>query len=152
MDRNPIDKTNHVGLEDLVPLSLVAAELGESIGTTERRFHQSVTVDDVGLRAVPAGVVRAFFEDRAALQARAAERRKKAREGRRPVSVPVGIPAGEDMSAFETMMSASGYQTVAEEFGRPAPNFLDEELAQGAQAEADRKARARKAQQKRTSD
>ncbi len=151
MDRNPNDETNQVGLEDLVPLSLVAAELGESIGTTEQRFVESVTVDDVGLRAVPAGVVREFFEEQKARQARVAERRQQQLENKKPTPVvPAGIPAVDDQTAFEALAGSDGYMTVAEEFGRPAPNFLAEELAQGARAEAERREKARVAREKRT--
>lgn len=64
--------------------------------------------------------------------------------------VPAGIPALEHGSAMESLMANDpGYQTPAEEFGRPRPNFLAEELEAGArqlaaaQAEAAAKKPAR---------
>jgi hypothetical protein len=48
----------------------------------------------------------------------------------------VGVPAGEGLSAFETMVAQPGYQTIEDELGRPKPNFLHEELAEGRRREA----------------
>lgn len=46
------------------------------------------------------------------------------------------------MDAHESMMAAPGYTTVREEFGRPAPTFLDDMLAEGRRADAARRAEA----------
>jgi hypothetical protein len=50
--------------------------------------------------------------------------------------VPAGIPAREDLSAYEVMMSADATSPV-EEFGRiPPPRFLEEQLDEGARRQA----------------
>jgi hypothetical protein len=59
---------------------------------------------------------------------------KVAAADRTPVAV--GVPAGEGLTAFETMVAAPDYQTIQDELGLPKPNFLDEELAEGRRREA----------------
>jgi hypothetical protein len=47
------------------------------------------------------------------------------------------------MSALESLVAGDpGYQTVAEEFGRPPPRFLEEQLAKGQREAAARRAEA----------
>jgi hypothetical protein len=64
----------------------------------------------------------------------AEHRHREARLAERPhperVPVPAGIPALEEATPYESMMAA-GSMSPTEEFGRPRPNFLEEELAAG---------------------
>jgi hypothetical protein len=78
---------------------------------------------------------------------------RKEREGRlaeRPhpesAPVPAGVPALEDGTPYESMM-ASGGVSPAEEFGRPRPNFLEEELAAGRRHAADQAEAVRRAKE-----
>ena len=57
-----------------------------------------------------------------------------------------GVQEIEDGSAMAVIMANDpGYQTAAEEFGRPKPNFLAEELEAGARQLAAARAEAEKA-------
>ena len=49
---------------DLVPLGLVAGELGMGRGELEYRYAADVTVDDIGLRCLPAPVARRIVAER----------------------------------------------------------------------------------------
>jgi hypothetical protein len=69
-----------------------------------------------------------------------ARRRQESLEG---LPLPAGIPALEHGSAMASLMANDpGYRTVAEEFGRPRPNFLAEELEAGARQQAAARAEA----------
>ena len=91
---------------ELVPLTLVADELGVSRGEFEYQYAADITVDDIGLRCVPALVARRLIADRDAREAmmlEAARRRDAEAEANwRP---PVGVPAIEGLTARETMMA-----------------------------------------------
>jgi hypothetical protein len=74
-------------------------------------------------------------EERERLARIAAEHAARAAAAVAPV--PAGIPALEGGSPLQSIMANDpGYQTVAEEFGRPKPNFLAEELEAGARQQA----------------
>ena len=49
----------------LVPLALIALEVGEPMELVAHRFGDAVVLDDIGMRAVPAAVAREFFAARA---------------------------------------------------------------------------------------
>ena len=118
----------------LVPLALVAIETGEHIDALVGRFAADLVLDDVGMRAVPAAVVRRFFTERAEWEARQEEERRARAGKRRKHTVPTGLPAKEGLTAFETIMASGDYQSVADAFGRPRPDFLAEELEAGQRA------------------
>ncbi len=53
---------------------------------------------------------------------------------------PAGVPAQEGLTAREVMMAQAGYQSPHDEFGWLKPNFLVEQLEEGArQREAEAK-------------
>jgi hypothetical protein len=63
----------------------------------------------------------------------------------RGLPLPAGIPALEHGSAMASIMANDpGCQSVGEEFGRPRPNFLAEELEAGARQQAAARAEAAK--------
>lgn len=126
---------------DLVPIALIALEIGGSVDRLVRRFGAEVVVDDVGMRAVPAETARRFFAERAEREARIAE--ANAQRPKASVPVPAGVPAVEGaQTGFESLVAQPGYTTPAEEFGRPRPNLLDEELAEGRRRTAEAKEKA----------
>jgi hypothetical protein len=86
--------------------------------------------DALGRPSIPRYVLRDLIDERRGREARLAEE-AAAKAAMREEPVPVGIPALEGATAYETMMSASG-TSPAEEFGSwPRPNFLAEELEEG---------------------
>jgi hypothetical protein len=98
-----------------------------------------VQLDDVGMRAVPVEVVRQFLAGRAEQTARMAAQTSRIQEqmaGSRPP--PVGVPAIEGSTPLESLMTGDrSWVSPVEEFGgRPKPNFLQEELEQGARQQA----------------
>jgi hypothetical protein len=68
---------------------------------------------------------------------------QRAEQAAREDPISPGVPALDDASAYESMIAAGGVVTPSEEFGRrPAPNFLDEELAEGRRRAAEQRAEA----------
>jgi hypothetical protein len=68
-----------------------------------------------------------LLDEHKQLEARLAERPP-------PERTPVGAgvpPAGENLSAIETMMAQPDYTTLHDELGRPKPRFLEEQLEEG---------------------
>lgn len=128
---------------DLIPLALIAAEVGESVDRLAHRFGEAVTVDDIGMRAVRADVARQFFTGRAEWKAQHDEKARRRREELAEKSRPLaGVPAQEGMTPFEAMAAAGEVVSPSEEFGgRPSPNFLEEELAAGRRAAAEKERR-----------
>jgi hypothetical protein len=120
---------------ELVPLALLAGELGEPIDELARRLGDDVVRDDLGLRAVPGDVATSAIVARDELVAehrRTAERNEAttAAIADQHRSASGGVPAIEGLSAFETMMTnaddkelKSGRVSVHQEFldgiGRP---------------------------------
>jgi hypothetical protein len=91
---------------ELVPLSLIADELGMSRGEFEYRYGADVTVDDIGLRCIPAPVAKRIIADRAAAEAVMLEAaRKRDAEAEANWRPPVGVPAIEGLTAFQTVMA-----------------------------------------------
>lgn len=121
---------------DPVPLVLIAAEVGESVELVGHRLGEAIQLDDVGMRAVPAEVVRRFLTERAEQTARMQEQSRRLREAHKPLPVAVGVPAlSGDATAIESLMAGErSYSSPAEEFGqRPKPDFLREEIEAGQQ-------------------
>jgi hypothetical protein len=119
LNQNTAQTTEAPEAADLVPLALIAAEIGESVGWVAHRFGEAVVVDDVGMRAVPVDAARAFFTERREWKERfyANAKRRAAEQGRNKVRVK-GVPAQDGMSPFESMLAAADqYVTPSQEFG-----------------------------------
>jgi hypothetical protein len=130
---------------DLIPLALIALEVDEPVGLVADRLGDVVQLDDVGLRAIPSAAAREFLTARAEQAARMADQSRRLQEAHKPSPVGRGVPSlSDDASPFESLMAAesSHYETPAEEFGRPAPRFLQEEIEQGARQAASARAEA----------
>ena len=50
---------------ELVPVALIAVEVGETPDGIAHRFADVLVLDDVGIRAVPVDAARRFFAERA---------------------------------------------------------------------------------------
>jgi hypothetical protein len=138
------EKTNEQVLlpeSDLIPLALVAAEVGETVDRMAYRFGDEVETDDVGMRSISASVARRFFTERAEQRARQEEQQRQRAGQKAQKPVVVGVPAVEGASAYESMLAATGLVTPDQEFGRrEAPRFLEEALEAGARAVAEKRA------------
>jgi hypothetical protein len=127
--------------EELVPLVLIAAEVGEPVELVAHRFGDDVQLDDVGMRVVSAAVARRFFTALAEQEARMQEqdRISQERASRDASLVGGGVPAlSDDASPLESLLAGDrSYSSPAEEFGQWAkPNFLVEELEAGQRRQA----------------
>ena len=143
-------------LESLVPISLIATEVGESVGWVLKALGDSVTVDHAGMRAVPVEVCAEFLDTRAE-----EERKRKERRARRQAEIeakrePVtaGPPAQDGMTAAEVVMSSPGWVSPADEFedkgkGHVHRQLMEERLAEGRRLQAERKRKAREATRRR---
>jgi hypothetical protein len=131
---------------ELVPVVLIALELGEPVELVTDHLGDAVQLDDLGMRAVPASVAKEFLAGRAEQAARIEDQGRRLLEAQAPTPVAVGVKAVEGLDAHESLMSAPGYTTVKEEFGRPSPTFLEDALAEGQRAEAEKRALVKKAQ------
>lgn len=105
---------------ELVPLVLIAAEVDEPIELVADRLVDHVRLDDIGMRAVPAEVVRQFITERAEQTARMEEQSRRLQEPHKPSPVGRGVPAlSDEASAFESLMNGDrSYMSPAEEFGQ----------------------------------
>ena len=116
-----------------IPITHLALDIDEPIEgwlsfLAERRVQ--VFDDALGRPSVPRYVLRDLIGERRERGAWLAEE-AAAKAAMHDEPLPVGIPALEGATAYETMMSAIG-TSPAEEFGsRPRPNFLAEELEAG---------------------
>jgi hypothetical protein len=127
-----------------IPISYLSLDVDEPVGGWLAFFGEKnieVAPDDLGRLSVPRRVLGELLTEQREREARiAAQRAEEAAAQAAPV--PAGVPAGEGLSAFETMVAQPGYQTIEDELGRPKPNFLDEELAEGRRREAEKQAEA----------
>jgi hypothetical protein len=132
---NPEATECHCGT---VPLSHLGLDIDEPMSGWPAFFRErniEVAPDDLGRPSVLRHVLAELLAERREREARlAAQRAEEAATLEAPV--PVGVPAGEGLSAFETMVAQPGYQTIEDELGRPKPNFIVEELAEGRRREA----------------
>jgi hypothetical protein len=100
---------------ELMPVALIAVEVGETPDAVAHRFREVLVLDDIGMRAVAVDVARRFFAERAEqaaeIRRRQAEsmRRLKEQEAKRPkvraIPAPAGAPIG---SALAVLRSADG--------------------------------------------
>jgi hypothetical protein len=130
--------------EPTVPISYLSLDAPEPIRGWLAFFAErgiEIVVDDIGRLSVRRSVLGELLAERREREARLAEERAE-KAAARKTPVAVGIPAGQGLSAFETMVAEPGYSTIQDELGRPKPNFLDEELAEGRRREAEKRAEA----------
>jgi hypothetical protein len=129
---------------ELIPVTHLSLDLDEPIdGWTPVLLERGVEIaeDDLGRPCVRREVLGALLREGRERLARI-EADAAARAAAVVAPVAVGVPSIEGMDAHESMMSAPGYTTVREEFGLPAPHFLDEQLEAGRRADADKRAEA----------
>jgi hypothetical protein len=118
---------------ELVPLSHLSLDVDEPIQGWELFFAErgiEIVIDDVGRRSVSRGVLAELLAEQREREARALDRPA-------PDSLPVGVgvPALEGAGAVESLLAA-GSVSPQEEFGRPAPRVLEEEIEAGARQAA----------------
>ena len=128
----------------LVPLSYLSLDVSEPLAGWEQALTErgvEKVLDDIGRPSVERGALGELIAEHQARVARSAAQQAEKAVARK-VTVPVaGIPAaGEDMSAFETLMAQPDYQSVKDEFGLPRPRFLEEQLAEGQRQQATERA------------
>jgi hypothetical protein len=138
---------------ELIPLSVLSLDYPEPLGGWETMLEArgiELFSDDLHRLSIAREDARALVEERREWERESAEKARRRQESLEGLPVPAGIPALEHGSAMESLMANDpGYQSVAEEFGRPRPNFLAEALEAGqrqqaaAQAEAESKKAAR---------
>ncbi len=144
---------------DLIPLALIAIEVGESVDRLAHRFDE-VVEDDIGMRAVAASVAREFFHQRAERKSRriAEQRRRTEEAAALKKVVPAGAPAQEGMTPMEALVAAEAaagtYTTPKDDYGlgrgSATTELLEAELAEG-QRDLARK-RAEAAEKRRLAD
>jgi hypothetical protein len=130
---------------ELIPIVLIALELGEPVELLVEELGGVVRLDDLGMRAVPSSVAKEFLAGRREQTARIADQSRRLQEGHETLPVAIGVPALEGLDAHESLMAAPGFTTVKEEFGLPPARFLEDALAEGQRAEAEKKALIKKA-------
>lgn len=126
-----------------IPLTHLHLDVAEPIIGWEAFFAAravEVTVDDVGRPSIPREVLGELLAEQRTREERLA---KELAENLAADPVPAGVPAQEGSSPFESMAAGEGFTTVADEFGSPRPNFLEEALAEGQQAARDLEAEAK---------
>ena len=132
---------------ELIPLSHLALDHPEPLAgwdpLLEARGIELLT-DDLYRPAIRREDARRLAEERREWERESVDKANRLQESLEGLPVPAGLPSLEGASAMESPMAHDpGYQTAAEEFGRPRPNFLDELLEEGqrhqaaAQAEAE---------------
>ena len=136
---------------ELIPLSVLALDHPEPLAGWEPLLQArgiELLTDDLYRPAIRREDARQLAEERREWERESAEKPNRLQESLEAPPVPVGFPALEDGSPLASIMAHDpGYETVAEEFGRPKPNFLAEELEAGARqlAAARAEAESRKA-------
>lgn len=145
---------------DLIPLAMIAVEVGESVDRIAHRFDGEVVEDDIGMRAVAASVAREFFHQRAERKSRriAEQRRRTEEAAALKKVVPAGAPAQEGMTPMEALVAAEAaagtYTTPKDDYGlgrgSATTELLEAELAEG-QRDLARK-RAEAAEKRRLAD
>lgn len=130
---------------ELIPLAVLAIELGEPLETVAHHLADHVQLDDVGIRVVSTEAARGFLTARREQEARIKDQARRRQQALGPLPVVAGVPAlSDDASPLASLMAAaSDCQTPVDEFsGRERPNFVIEAIGQGerqlaaAQAEA----------------
>jgi len=97
-----------------------------------------VLEDDLGRASVPRQVLGELLAESREREARVLEDQRRRRSERADLKPARGVPA-IDGSPYEAMVAAGGVVLPSEEFGRPKPNFLEEELAAGRRVNAQKR-------------
>jgi hypothetical protein len=97
-----------------------------------------IVLDDIGRPSVPRQVLGELIAEHREREARLREDQRRRRLERADLKLPPGVPA-IDGSPYEAMVAAGGMVLPSEEFGRPRPNFLEEELEAGQRESAERR-------------
>lgn len=129
----------------LIPVSHLGLDLDEPTSGWPTFFAErgvEPVEDDLGRASVPRqvlGDLLAEHREREALVAAQCAKQAAALEA----PVPVGVPALDNATPYESLVAAGGVVTPSQEFGeRPRPNFLEEELAEGRRRDAEKRAEA----------
>ena len=130
-----------------VPISHLHLDVEPPIGGWLEFFRKrgvEVTDDHLGRPSIHRYVLGDLIDERKEREARQAERPRPER-----TPVPAGVPAaGEDLSAFETMMAQGDFVSAHAEFGRPKPRFLEEQLNEGRQHQLAERAAVKRRKEK----
>jgi hypothetical protein len=130
-----------------IPISHLSLDIAEPLEGWLAFFEKrGVTVmdDAVGRPSIQRYVLGDLIAERKEREARLAER---PRPDRTPVAA--GVPAaGEELSAFETMMAQGDFVSAHAEFGRPKPRFLEEQLNEGRQHQLAERAAVKRRKEK----
>jgi hypothetical protein len=133
----------------LIPVSHLALDLDVPVRGWEMLLSEQgidVQTDDCGRPAIARSVFGAMVRDQASMQKLQAERAGLLAAGaaqiERRTPVPASVPAVEGLSAYESMVAASDYMSLADEFGPPKPNWVAHELDESARRRADEEAKA----------
>jgi hypothetical protein len=125
---------------ELIPLSHLVLDHPEPVGGWEPLLQArgiELLSDDLYRPAIRREDARALVEERREWERSSVEKARQLQESLEGLSVPAGVPAVEGATPMASIMANDpGYQTVAEEFGRPKPTFLDDMLAEGRRADA----------------
>ena len=112
MRRSEIETEIRETVSELIPLTLLAGELGESVDAIAHRLRDDLVRDDLGFRCVSAATAQRAIthrdEQAAQIRQRQAETtaRLKELEARRPKIRGVPAPAGSLGSAVGVVMAA----------------------------------------------
>jgi hypothetical protein len=128
-----------------IPISYLSLDLDEPMSGWQEFFREhgiEILLDDLGRLSVPRRVLGDLLSEHEEREARMAAQRAE-QSAARPAPVPVGVPALDDASPFESMVAA-GITTPQEEFGGGRTpvyqELLDEQLAEGCRREAEARA------------
>jgi hypothetical protein len=136
-----------------IPLSHLTLDVSEPIvGWTQFFVERGIEVfeDACGRPSVARHVLTRLLDEQCEREARLAEEAAE-RATRMTASVDAsGVPAIEGGSAIESMMAGPGYTSLHDEFGRPKPNFLVEEIEQGSRQQAAEREAVRRRKEKTT--
>lgn len=127
-----------------IPISYLALDLHAPFGGWEALFASrgvEVVTDDLGRPAIPRAALGELIAEREATKAaQRAESERQRKQAAQKKRVVVGVPAQEGMSAYESMVAATGLVTPEDEWGRAKPRFLEEHIEAGAKDLARRRA------------
>jgi hypothetical protein len=82
----------------------------DAVDALERQLDGVVVLDDLGRRCTDRDTARRLFAERAAAEERQRVERQRREEelAKRQTSPPRGVPAGDGLTAYESMLAASG--------------------------------------------
>ena len=127
--------------DKLIPLSHLSLDLGEPIvGWAASLSEHGIELleDDIGRKAISREDARTLMAESRKAEARVLEDQRRRRAELGDLKLPAGVPA-IDGSPYEAMVAGGGVVLPSEEFGRPRPNFLEEELAAGQRESAEQR-------------